>query len=33
VDFGFHDRERLERGNPFKIVSGFGEMLTVIDDM
>jgi len=30
VDFGFHDRERLEKGKPFKIISGFTEMLEVI---
>lgn len=33
VDFGFHDRERLERGNPFKIVSNFNEMLSVIGNL
>ena len=33
VDFGFHERERLEKGNPFKIVSSFDEMLKVIENM
>ncbi|MCD4705958.1 HAD hydrolase-like protein [bacterium] len=33
VDFGFHGRERLERGKPFKIVSNFDEMLKVIENM
>lgn len=33
VDFGFHERERLERGNPFRIVSNFNEMVKVIDEM
>jgi len=33
VDFGFHDRKRLEKGNPFKIVSSFDEMLKVIENM
>lgn len=30
VDFGFHKRDRLEKGNPFKIVSDFDEILEVI---
>lgn len=30
VDFGFHKRERLEKGEPFKIVSSFDEVLEVI---
>lgn len=33
VDFGFHERERLEKGNPFKIVSNFDEMLKTIENM
>jgi phosphoglycolate phosphatase len=32
VDFGFHERERLEKGNPFKIVSSFDEVLNVIEN-
>lgn len=30
VDFGFHERKRLEKGNPFKIVSSFDELRNVI---
>lgn len=30
VDFGFHERERLEKGNPFKIVSSFDEVIASI---
>ncbi len=30
VDFGFHDKERLETGKPFKIVSNFIELLETI---
>ena len=33
VDFGFHDRERLEKGNPHKIVSNFDEMLEAIEEI
>ncbi|EKE18466.1 MAG: hypothetical protein ACD_9C00327G0002 [uncultured bacterium] len=33
VDFGFHERERLEKGNPFKIVSSFDEVMEVIKEM
>ncbi len=33
VDFGFHERKRLEKGNPFKIVSSFDEILEVISEM
>jgi len=33
VDFGFHDRARLERGNPFRIVSDFKECLSIINDL
>jgi len=32
VDFGFHDRKRLEKGHPFKIVSNFKEMKETIDN-
>ncbi|EKD58906.1 MAG: hypothetical protein ACD_56C00034G0008 [uncultured bacterium] len=31
VDFGFHERHRLEKGNPFKIVSRFDEILEVVN--
>lgn len=30
VDFGFHERERLEKGNPFAIVSSFDEVVDTI---
>jgi len=33
VDFGFHERERLERANPFRIVSSFDEIVEVIDEL
>ncbi len=31
VDFGFHERERLEKGNPMAIVSKFADILSAID--
>lgn len=31
VDFGFHPRERLEKGNPFKIVSSINELIEYLD--
>jgi phosphoglycolate phosphatase-like HAD superfamily hydrolase len=30
VDFGFHKKDRLEKGKPYKIVSSFEEILQVI---
>ncbi len=33
VDFGFHERERLEKGNPFKIVSDFKDIRKIIESM
>ncbi len=33
VDFGFHKRDRLEKGKPFKIVSSFDEMVGIINNM
>jgi HAD superfamily hydrolase (TIGR01549 family) len=30
VDFGYHERERLEKGNPLKIISKFEELIEVI---
>jgi len=33
VDYGFHDKERLMKGNPFKIVSNYDELLKVIEGM
>ncbi|MCK5594161.1 MAG: HAD family hydrolase [Candidatus Aenigmarchaeota archaeon] len=31
VDFGFHSKERLEKGRPYKIISCFNEIIPVID--
>jgi len=31
VDFGFHSKERLKRGEPYRIVSCFGELMPVIE--
>jgi HAD superfamily hydrolase (TIGR01549 family) len=33
VDFGFHERERLEKGNPFRIVSNFEDIRKVIEEI
>lgn len=33
VDFGFHERERLEKGDPFKIVSSFDEVVKTIGEI
>ena len=33
VDFGFHERERLERDNPFKIISDFDELIPAIESI
>ncbi len=33
VDFGFHSKERLKRGEPYRIISCFGELMAVIEDM
>ena len=33
VDFGFHDKERLEKGNPCKIVSRFEDILPIVDEI
>lgn len=30
VEFGFHEREKLEKGNPFKIISGFNELTPLL---
>jgi len=30
VDFGFHEKQRLEKGNPFKIISNFEELIPAI---
>jgi phosphoglycolate phosphatase len=29
IDFGYHERERLEKGNPFMIISSLGELLNI----
>jgi len=31
VDFGFHDKKRLEKGHPYKIVSSFKEIVETIN--
>jgi HAD superfamily hydrolase (TIGR01509 family) len=31
VDYGFHERERLEKGNPHRIISDFNEVLVVVE--
>lgn len=33
VDFGFHERERLEKGHPYKIISKFEDIRKVITDI
>lgn len=33
VDFGFHDREKLERGNPLKIVSDFSDIRRAVQEI
>lgn len=33
VDFGYHERVDLEKGNPFRIVSNLNELLTIIESM
>ncbi len=30
VDFGYHERERLEKGNPLKIISRFDELISAV---
>jgi len=31
VDFGFHCRKTLEKGNPYKIISSFNELLEIVE--
>lgn len=33
VDFGFHKRDRLEKGKPFRIVSNFDEILETVKEL
>ena len=33
VDFGYHERERLEKGNPIKIISRFKELIETVKDI
>jgi HAD superfamily hydrolase (TIGR01509 family) len=33
VDFGFHKRERLEKGRPYKIVSDFKDIRKVVENL
>lgn len=32
VDFGFHEKERLEKGNPLKIISNFEEIAKFLEE-
>jgi phosphoglycolate phosphatase-like HAD superfamily hydrolase len=32
VDFGYHERARLENGNPQKIISNFKDILPAVQD-
>ena len=33
VDFGYHERERLEKGKPTKIISNFEELLEIVKNI
>jgi phosphoglycolate phosphatase len=33
VDFGYHERERLEKGKPKKIISSFNELIDTIKNI
>ncbi len=33
VDYGFHERKRLERGNPIKIISSFNDIYSTIKNL
>lgn len=33
VDFGFHEKKRLEKGNPYKIVSNFDDIIKTIEEL
>jgi HAD superfamily hydrolase (TIGR01549 family) len=33
VDFGYHERERLEKGNPVKIISSFNELIEAVKNI
>ncbi len=33
VDFGFHEKERLKKGNPFTIISDFNEILPIVEKL
>lgn len=33
VDFGYHERERLEKGNPLKIISRFEELVEAVKNI
>jgi len=33
VDFGYHERERLEKGNPLKIISSFNELIDTVKNI
>jgi len=33
VDYGYHERERLEKGRPWKIISDFKEIRKIVNDI
>lgn len=33
VDFGYHERERLEKGNPIRIISKFNELIEIVKNI
>ena len=33
VDFGYHERERLQKGNPLKIISRFEELIETVKNI
>lgn len=33
VDFGYHERERLQKGNPLKIISNFEELIETVKNI
>lgn len=33
VDFGYHERKRLEKGNPLKIISKFEELIETVKNL
>jgi phosphoglycolate phosphatase len=33
VDYGFHDSDRIQKGNPYRIVSNFSELLKTVNEI